>query len=210
MIETQGTTTQQVLRLAPFLDGALELIHAHQQRGDGEPKSYYIDKDAAHRCSRLTQLYQEVVLTKTYGVHIISTSKCIRADQEMKERIALVTELPGFDLRTGDPGIALLKYLMSQADPLPEIPGPNSIGFESIEEATDIFTTITDYFFLTKRRKKLESQFKDAEARMRCLVEYYHLQGQFTWNQGMKKGGGKVRTRANTAFFNDYLIGTIE
>lgn len=148
-----------------------------------------ISVDDLYLCCRISQCYQEVVLSKKHskGKRVLAMARVIRADQQLREAINDIPDLSGYDLKRGDPGLFLLqKRTVGSVDEV-ELPYPNYVALNSRDEMVQIFRATGGYSFYKRYKKKLKEEFETAEKDLRILVELYRLPGRFSWNAFVEK-----------------------
>lgn len=196
------TTGSQLTRFIEFL--LRWILKTHRPSTESNRKgSRYINIDDALLCARLSAYYQEVVLTKQHSssVRVLHRSKCIQADQELKNLMSQIPELSNYDLRTGDPGFYLLKTRVIEA-PDTTNRALDSTLLDSTELET-LFETVVCYSFYKRHKKKMPLRFQEAESEMRKIVEQFHVPGRFSWRTFSSSTRPK-REKVNTSFMDEY------
>lgn len=125
----------------------------------------------------------------------INKVRCIQADQELKRLLSQTPELMNFVLKEGDPGKYLLKTKFIEMPMGSEIPG-DCIALD-INELEFLFTTVVEYSFYNRHKKKIHAEFTRAENNMMKIVQEFHLPGQFSWHR-------RSTTHVDVAFMDDY------
>lgn len=206
----ENTTIEQPseLKLAPILDNAIDIISTRCQPADPTcTELKYVKLDDCYVASRLSQLYHYCRLSKKHrgAMRILSTSKAVRADDELTKQMNELHELSGYDLASGDPGLHYLNLKKLDGLKASQIPSESCfINLESDQEWENLFRVMSEYSFYTNRKKRFPKEFPIAEAEMKVVVEKYKIVGRFSWNAFVDKTTRPKKAKQDTNFLNKY------